>query len=541
MRELPRQLTADELAELFSGRTRLVERLAAVDDPLGRAYEVALAAPEDEQAEALAAHPRIGEALTPSSAATSPRCSPELAELNAAYEDRFGFRFVVFVNRRPRSEIVPVLRERLGHTREQELRDRDRGARRDCTRPVAASVIAGLDPYVTDWLDLLGRWLHVIAAIVWIGTSFYFVALDNHLLPPKRRSDREEGVGGESWEIHGGGFYRIEKYRVAPRVLPEPLHWFKWEAYTTWLSGFALFVVLYYANASTYLIDPSVADLTPAAAVAISLALLVGAWLVYDVLCRLAAGHELLLAAAIAGCVTATAYGGEPAVQRARDGDPARRDARHDHGRERPLRDHPGPLAARPGEGGGREPDPAAGLRGKQRSVHNNYLTLPVAAGDAVAALPVHHRRADGWLVLVGLMAVGAWIRLFFNLRHAGPQRLGHPGHGRAGDRRDRDRDPARGGRRLRAGPAGAVRRGAGDRRGALRAVPLESPTNPSFSTAPAGVVLDTPEQIAPRPQLIEEQAVDSQAMPLGNVTGMTDEERELLGAWIAQGADTGQ
>ena len=89
-------------------------------------------------------------------------------------------------------------------------------------------MIAGLDPYITDWLDLLGRWLHVIAAIVWIGTSFYFVALDNHLLPPKRRTDREEGVGGESWEIHGGGFYRIEKYQVAPRVLPEPLHWFKW-------------------------------------------------------------------------------------------------------------------------------------------------------------------------------------------------------------------------------------------------------------------------------------------------------------------------
>ena len=172
-------------------------------------------------------------------------------------------------------------------------------------------MIAGLDPYVTDWLDLLGRWLHVIAAIVWIGTSFYFVALDNHLRPPEAPSaTREEGVGGESWEIHGGGFYRIEKYRVAPRELPEPLHWFKWEAYTTWLSGFALFVVLYYAHASTYLIDPSVADLTPAAASRSASACWSCAWLVYDVLCRaLGRARAASLAAAIVGCVTVAAYG----------------------------------------------------------------------------------------------------------------------------------------------------------------------------------------------------------------------------------------
>ena len=118
---------------------------------------------------------------------------------------------------------------------------------------------ASVDPYLVDWLDLVFRWFHVVAAIVWIGTSFYFVALDSHLLPPEDERDRERGVGGETWEIHGGGFYRVEKFRVAPHALPEPLHWFKWEAYWTWLSGFALLTVLYYLQPHTYLIDPSVA------------------------------------------------------------------------------------------------------------------------------------------------------------------------------------------------------------------------------------------------------------------------------------------
>ena len=117
---------------------------------------------------------------------------------------------------------------------------------------------ATVDPYLLDWLDLVFRWFHVMAAIVWIGTSFYFVALDSHLLPPEDERDRDRGVGGETWEIHGGGFYNIKKYLVAPRVLPETLHWFKWEAYTTWLSGFALMIVLYYLHADTYLIDKSV-------------------------------------------------------------------------------------------------------------------------------------------------------------------------------------------------------------------------------------------------------------------------------------------
>ena len=144
-----------------------------------------------------------------------------------------------------------------------------------------------LDPYWTDWLNLLIRWLHVIAAIAWIGASMYFVLLDQSLEEPKSDEDIRDGVRGELWEVHGGGFYHVKKYKVAPPVLPDHLAWFKWEAYTTWLSGFALMVVLYYFNANAYLIDPSVADLSSWEAVWISIALLVVAWLVYDVLCRL--------------------------------------------------------------------------------------------------------------------------------------------------------------------------------------------------------------------------------------------------------------
>ncbi|MFL5951152.1 MAG: urate hydroxylase PuuD, partial [Gaiellaceae bacterium] len=163
-----------------------------------------------------------------------------------------------------------------------------------------------LDPYATDWLNLLGRWLHVIAGIAWIGSSFYFIALDNHLRPP---TNADEGVGGESWEIHGGGFYRVQKYKLAPDELPEPLHWFKWEAYTTWLSGFALLVVLYYLHANDYLIDKSVAGLSPLEAVAISVGLLAAAWLVYDALCRVLGSRPLVLAASLLALITLAAWG----------------------------------------------------------------------------------------------------------------------------------------------------------------------------------------------------------------------------------------
>src|ERR1700680_922241 len=166
-----------------------------------------------------------------------------------------------------------------------------------------------MEAYVLDWLNLLVRWTHIIVAIAWIGTSFYYIALDYHLLPPKNDAAAEAGIAGEVWEIHGGGFYRVEKYRVAPPLLPRPLHWFKWEAYSTWLSGFGLLVVLYYANASTYLVDRTVADISPVLAVGISVGLLAVGWLVYDGLSRLLEGHDRLLAAALGAVIVVSAFG----------------------------------------------------------------------------------------------------------------------------------------------------------------------------------------------------------------------------------------
>src|SRR5271168_3250732 len=143
-----------------------------------------------------------------------------------------------------------------------------------------------MSAYVLDWLSLLGRWVHLITGIAWIGASFYFVWLDNHLLPPTDESLLKKGVGGELWAVHGGGFYNAQKYRIAPETLPPTLHWFYWEAYSTWLSGFFLLALLYYAQAPVYLIDPRVAALSQPAAISLSLAFIIGGWVVYDALCR---------------------------------------------------------------------------------------------------------------------------------------------------------------------------------------------------------------------------------------------------------------
>jgi uncharacterized membrane protein len=284
----------------------------------------------------------------------------------------------------------------------------------------AAFAPLAIDPYLRDWLDLGLRMLHVIAAIAWIGTSFYFVLLDQSLRPPKRPEDAESGVAGELWEVHGGGFYRVQKYKVAPQVLPDHLAWFKWEAYATWLSGFALLVVLYYLNADATLVDPSVADLSTAAAIAISVGLLALAWIVYDGLCRVLGDRELLLAACIVVLTTLAAWGtGELFAARAAALQvgamlgtimaanvlfsiiPAHWELIH-------------------AKEAGREPDPAPAIAAKQRSVHNNYLTLPVLLTMLAGHFSFVYTTGHAWLVLVALMLLGAGVRLFFNLRHAG-------------------------------------------------------------------------------------------------------------------------
>jgi uncharacterized membrane protein len=390
-----------------------------------------------------------------------------------------------------------------------------------------------IDPYANEWLDLLVRWLHVVAAIAWIGSSFYFIALDNHLRPPKDEADADLGVGGEAWEIHGGGFYQVQKYRVAPKTLPEPLHWFKWEAYTTWLSGFGLLIVLYYVNANTYLIDKSVADLRPWEAIAISVALLVAAWVVYDGLCRMIP-NDLALAGVLLVLVTLAAWGISHLFA----------------GRAEYIQ-----IGAMLGtmmagnvffviipahweliraKQAGREPDAAAGLRAKQRSVHNNYLTLPVVFTMISNHFPITYGHSYSWLILVALLVIGVWVRHFFNLRQAGRNAWWIPvtaalaiaavavairPHGSSG------------GTAVPFTQAQAIVQ--------ERCVPCHSAHPTKVDSAPMGIVFDTPKQIQSQASLIQQVAVLTKVMPLGNQTGMTQAERDTLGHWIEQGAKT--
>ncbi len=387
-----------------------------------------------------------------------------------------------------------------------------------------------MDPYLRDVLDVLLRMLHVTAGIAWIGASFYFVRLDLALRPPKSAEDTDAGVAGEFWGVHGGGLYHSQKYRLAPAEMPEPLHWFKWEAYTTWLSGFALMVVLYYFDAGVRLVDPTVADLSDWSAIALSIGGLVLAWIVYDVLCR-TLGQRSQLGLAIVGValVALAAWGaGELFAARAAYLQvgamlgtimaanvllviiPAHRK-----------------LVAAMDDG--REPDAAPLLEAKNRSVHNNYLTLPVLFTMLAGHFAFTFGADDAWLVLVARRCPDRGSSAhFFNLWHTGRRAWWILG----GRRRSAVVALAllAAARRGRTGhvPSLCLRADPARDRGALRVVPLGR-----IGTA-RRAARDRAE-IEARADDIERQAVLTRAMPPGNATGMTDEERDLLAAWIAQ------
>jgi uncharacterized membrane protein len=395
-------------------------------------------------------------------------------------------------------------------------------------------------PYVIEWLNLLVRLLHVVAAIAWIGASFYFIALDYTLRPPKDERDLERGVGGETWEIHGGGFYRVEKFRLTPATLPERLTWFKWEAYTTWLSGFVLLVVLYYLNPDAYLIDPAVADLEPIVAIGVSIGILVVGWLVYDGLCRLLEGRDRLLALILAAVVIGVAYGASQVFS----------------GRAVYIQVGamlgtwmaanvffviiPGHWDLVRAKHAGQEPDPRPALRGKQRSVHNNYLTLPAIFAMLSNHFPMTYGHQYGWLILVAILGILVAVRHFFNLRHQGRTVWAIPVAAAV----------AMAGVAIAIAPWGQT---AADGDASASPVAFETvhgiiearcqvchsehPIQEGFSAPPLGVTFDTPEQIQAQAARIEQMAVITKAMPLGNVTGMTQDERDTLGAWIRQGA----
>jgi uncharacterized membrane protein len=391
---------------------------------------------------------------------------------------------------------------------------------------------------LTEALGLVLRWLHVVAGIAWIGSSFYFIHLDLSL---RQRADLPEGVKGDTWQVHGGGFYHMVKYLVAPSRMPDELTWFKWEAYTTWLSGFALLVLVYYLGADLYLIDRGVLDLTAAQAAAVAFASLVAAWLAYEALCRSPLGrHETALAAIGYVFLVALTYGFTHVF--------SGRGAFTQIGaligtimvanvfvviipnQKRVVAD----LVA------GRTPDAAMGSAGKQRSVHNNYLTLPVVFLMISNHYPLLYATRYNWLIVAVVLLIGPLIRHFYNSRHAG---TGNPWWVWV------------------AAAAGivavALLSAAGPKASAVGAAPAPAnfaavqdvilsrcsmchasePVWDGIATAPKDVRLDGERAILDHARRIEAFAVRSDAMPPGNVTEMTVEERALIAAWLAAGA----
>jgi uncharacterized membrane protein len=403
-------------------------------------------------------------------------------------------------------------------------------------------------PYGLEWMNLLVRWLHIITGIAWIGASFYFVWLDNSLRPPAPGGElAKKGVAGELWAVHGGGFYNPQKYLVAPAELPKDLHWFKWEAYSTWLSGFALLTIVYYFNAQAMMVDRTVADLSSWQAVGIGLGSLVAAWVVYDLLCRSKLGkHDLAFGAVIFAFLVGATW----VLTHWLSG--------------RAAYIHIGAMIGTimvanvamviiPGQRkmvdamiGGQKPDPIYGIRGKQRSVHNNYFTLPVLFIMISNHFAMTYRHEHAWAVLAGIMLAGVFIRHFFNLRHKGRVDWKYPAVGvlllaavavAIAPKAPSQAAAGANANNANAGAQFAVVEGIIQQR--CVSCHAAHPSQPGFATAPAGVMLDDPNGVKQNAQRIYQQAVQLKAMPLANMTNMTDAERATLAAWFESGAKT--
>jgi uncharacterized membrane protein len=396
-----------------------------------------------------------------------------------------------------------------------------------------------MDAHYVEFLSLLIRWLHIIAGIAWIGSSFYFIWLDNSLEPPPPGSAAaKKGVAGELWAVHGGGFYNPQKYAVAPARLPERLHWFKWEAYTTWLSGTALLVLVYWLRAPALMIDPSVRSLAPWQAVAVGAVSMIGSWVAYDLLCRSPLGRrDGLLGLVVFASLSLLAWG----LSRTLGGRAAFIHVGAAIGSIMAANVFfviiPGQKRMVDAMRTGRAPDPLDGRRGKQRSVHNNYFTLPVLFIMVSNHYAYAYGHPHGWAVLTLIAAAGVSIRHFFNRRHQGVHAWQYPALGAV----------LLGGAAWWTAPRVAplppvqgevtfnrVRAITGQ-----RCVQCHSPqpTFPGITAPQAGVLLHTPDGITQSAQRIYQQVVVTRIMPLGNVTNMTDEERAVIAAWVKAGA----
>ena len=396
-----------------------------------------------------------------------------------------------------------------------------------------------METYLLDWGNLLIRWLHVIVAIAWIGSSFYFVFLDSSLTPPEDEQLKKDGVSGELWALHGGGFYHPVKFKAAPPQLPDHLHWFYWESYSTWLSGFALFLISYLWSPSVYLIDPNIMQWSPAGAIAAALAFLVVFWLLYDAICRILGQTEngdAKVGALVLALVCVAAYA-----------------ATHMFAGRAAFLLMGAMLATSmsanvffwiiPGQRtmvadmkAGRPVDPIHGIRGKQRSVHNTYFTLPVLFAMLSNHYSFTYAHPQNWLILIGMMFAGAAIRQFFVMRHG--YKLGRNPHP------------------WKYAAVGVVV--------LLGLIVWLKPANlPAAAAAPEkvgmaqvqpvfaqrcvmchgealqskGVRLDSAAEIKKNAQMVYQQAVVQKTMPLNNATGITDAERALIAQWFQSGA----
>jgi uncharacterized membrane protein len=387
-----------------------------------------------------------------------------------------------------------------------------------------------MDVFLAEWLNLLLRWAHLVVGIGWIGTSFYFVALDLGL---RKEPHAPAGVAGGAWQVHGGGFYRVEKYSVAPPQLPEHLVWFRWEAYLTWVTGFGLLVVQYYWNARAYLIDPVVLDISPPTAIAISVASLVVGWFAYDLLCRKIGERTTLLASATFVLIVGASWLLSLVLS----------------GRGAFI--HVGSLIGTimaanvflviiPNQKrlvaqmlAGGTPDARLGAIGKQRSLHNNYLTLPVLLLMVSSHYPMLYGHPYSWLVVALILIVGGLVRHLINRADAGDDFHAYSWAA-----------PVAAFALICAVAATAPRTAASGVQvadsEALRIVAhhctschARTPTHPGFAEAPKQIRLETLAELRQYAPLVLAQAVQSAAMPLGNETRMSADERTRLGSWL--------
>ena len=393
-----------------------------------------------------------------------------------------------------------------------------------------------MEVFAGEWLNLLIRWSHMVVAIGWIGTSFYFMALDYTLM---KREKMNPGVMGTSWQVHGGGFYHVEKYTVAPATLPEVLHWFKWEAYLTWLTGFLLLVVQYYLHAEAFLIDPAVMPLEPWQAIAISVASLAAGWFIYDGLCRSKIGDNTVW---LAICVFALILIASVLYTKVFSG--------------RGAFIHVGALVGTimavnvfgviiPGQKKmiaqmikGEAPDPRYGEVGKQRSTHNNYLTLPVLLMMVSQHYPFLFSHPQSWLIVALIIISGALVRHLLNRVDAGDEWNSYgwtlPCAAIALLAAIYVTAPQQ--RSVSAGPAVADAEAQGIVARHCLMCHARHPSHPAFKEPPKNVTLETTAEMRRYGQQIYMQTVQNRAMPLGNQTGMTDEERDALGRWVNAG-----